>query len=58
MVEDADEKLFNNIIYNKLNVLNHIVPDTKDTKYHLRPRTHNLMLTVPFLKAIYNKDAV
>ena len=27
-------------------VLNHILPDTKDTKYHLRPRTHNLKLTV------------
>ena len=36
IVEDADEKLFNNIIYNKLHVLNHILPDTKDTKYHLR----------------------
>ena len=46
IVEDADEKLFNNIIYNKLYVLNHILPDTKDTKYHLRPRTHNLKLTV------------
>jgi len=46
IVEDADEKLFNNIIYNKLHVLNHILLDTKDTKYHLRPRTHNLKLTV------------
>jgi len=45
-------QLFNNIIYNKLHVLNHILPDTKDIKYHLRPRTHNLKLTVPFLKAI------
>ena len=42
IVEDADKKLFNNIIYNKL----HVFPDTKDTKYHLRPRTHNLKLTV------------
>jgi len=31
-VEDADEQLFNNIIYNKLHVLNHILPGTKDTK--------------------------
>ena len=29
-----------------LSVLNHILPDIKDTKYHLRPRTHNLKLTV------------
>jgi len=46
IVEDAEEKLFSYIIYNKLHVLNHILPATKDTKYHLRPRSHNLKLTV------------
>jgi len=46
IVEDADEKLFSNIIYNKLHVLNHILPDTRDIKYHLRPRSHNLKLPV------------
>jgi len=32
IVEDADEKLFSNIIYSKLLVLHHILPGTKDTK--------------------------
>ena len=45
IVEDADEKLFSNIINNKLHVLHHKLPVTKDTKYHLRARSHNLELT-------------
>jgi len=46
IVEDDDEKLFSNIIYNKLHVLHHIFPGTEDTKYHLRARSHNLKLTL------------
>jgi len=46
IVEDADKKLFSNIIYNKLHVLHHILPGTNGTKYHLRPISHNLKLTI------------
>jgi len=31
IVKDANEKLYSNIIYNKLHVLNHILLGTKDT---------------------------
>jgi len=36
-LEDVDEKLFSNIIHNKLNVLHHILPGT------VAPRTQNII---------------
>jgi len=41
LVEEADDKLFTNIIYNKQHVLHSTLPGTMDTKYHLRPRPHS-----------------
>jgi len=37
LVEEADDKLFTNVTYNK-HVLHSTLPGTMDTKYHLRPR--------------------
>ena len=45
LVTDADDKLFNLILYSKHHVLHSILPDRSDFKYNLRPRRHNLMLT-------------
>jgi len=41
LVEEADDKLFTNVTYNKQHVLQSTLPGTMDTKYHLRPRPHN-----------------
>ena len=38
LVEEADDKLFTNVTYNKQHVLHSTLPGTMDTKYHLRPR--------------------
>ena len=45
LVEEADDKLFTNVTYNKQHVLHSTLPGTMDTKYHLRPRPHNFKLT-------------
>ena len=38
LVEEAGDKLFTNVTYNKQHVLHSTLPGTMDTKYHLRPR--------------------
>jgi len=45
LVEEADDKLFTNVMYLKQHVLHSTFPGTMDTKYHLRPRRHNFKLT-------------
>jgi len=45
LVEEADDKLFTDVMYNKQHVSHSTLPGTMDTKYHLRPRPHNLKLT-------------
>jgi len=45
LVTDADDKLFNLILYSKRHVLHSILPDRSDFNYNLRPRRHNLVLT-------------
>ena len=45
LVEEADDKLFTNVMYNKQHILHSTLPGTMDTKYHLRPRPHNFKLT-------------
>ena len=42
LVTDADDKLFNLILYSKRHVLHSILPDRSDFNYYLRPRRHNL----------------
>jgi len=37
LVEEADDKLFINVMYNKQHVPHSTLPGTMDTKYHLRP---------------------
>jgi len=36
LAEEADAKLFTNVMYNKQHVLQSTLPGTMDTKYHLR----------------------
>jgi len=45
LVEEADDKLFTNVMYNKQHVPHSTLPGTMDTKYHLMPRPHNFKLT-------------
>ena len=45
LVTDADDKLFNHILYSKYHVLHAILPGHSDSSYNLRPRRHNLVLT-------------
>ena len=45
LVDEADDKLFTNVTHNKQRVLHPTLPDTVDTKYHLRSRPHNFKLT-------------
>jgi len=45
LVIDADDRLFNLILYSKYNVLHSILPHRSDFNYNLRPRCHNLVLT-------------
>jgi len=42
LVEEADDKLFNNVMYNKQHVPHPTLPGTMDTKYHVRPRPTTL----------------
>ena len=44
LVEEADDKLFTNVTYNKQHVLHSTLAGTMDTKYHLRPRPHTFKL--------------
>ena len=52
LVEEAGDKLFTDVIYNKQYVVRPTLPCTMDTKYHLRPRPHNFKL------AIKNRSAI
>ena len=45
LVSDADDKLFNLILYSKHHVLHSMLPDRSDYNYNLRSRRHNLVLT-------------
>ena len=45
LVTDADDKLFNHILYSKYHVVHAILPGRSDSNYNLRPRRHNLVLT-------------
>ena len=45
LVTDADDTLFNHILYSKYHVLHAILPGRSDSNYNLRPRRHNLVLT-------------
>ena len=47
LVTDADDRLFNLILYSKHHVLHSILPDCSDFnfKLNLRPRRRNLVLT-------------
>jgi len=44
-VEEADDILFTNVMYNKQHVLHPTLPGIMDTKYRLRARPHNFKLT-------------
>ena len=46
LVEDADDNLFNGILYNSEHVLNRILPNKTESTYQLRPRRHNRSLTM------------
>ena len=54
LVEEADDKLFTNVTYNKQRVLHSTLPGTMDTKYHLRPRPHNFKLTAKNIARLLN----
>jgi len=45
LAEEADDKLFTNVMYIKQHVLHSTLPGIMDTKYHHRPRPHNFKLT-------------
>jgi len=57
LVTDADDKLFNLILYNKHHILHSILPDRSDSNYNLRPRCHNLVLTAKS-PSITDKDYI
>ena len=42
--EDSDDKLFFSTRYNPNHVLHRLLPQPKNTQYHLRQRTHGLIL--------------
>ena len=46
LIEDADDNLFNSILYNNEHVLNRILPIKTESTYQLRPRRHNRSLTI------------
>ena len=54
LVEEADDKLFTNVTYNKQHVSHSTLPGTMDTKYHLRPRPHNFKLTAVRIARLLN----
>jgi len=43
LVEETNDKLFTNVMYNRQHVLHSSLPGTTDTKCYLRPRHHNFM---------------
>jgi len=45
LVEDTDDKLFDNIRYNPHHVLHQLLTDKNDYTYNLRPRRHSFSLT-------------
>ena len=57
LVTDADDKLFNFILYSKHHVLHSILPDRSDLNYNLRPRRHIFVLTAKSL-SITDKDYI
>jgi len=56
-VTDADDKLFNHILYSKYHVLYAILPGRSDFNYNLRPRSHNLLLTAKSL-SVTDRDFI
>jgi len=46
LVEDADDNLFNSILYNNEHVLNRMLPTKSESTYQLGPRRHNRSLTM------------
>ena len=44
--KNADDNLFNSILYNNEHVLNRILPTKTESSYQLRPRRHNRPLTM------------
>ena len=44
LVEDADDSLFNSILYNNEYVVNRILPSKTESTYQLRPKRHNRSL--------------
>ena len=57
LVTDADDKLFNHILYSKYHVLHPILPGRSDFNYNLRPRCHNLVLTAKSL-SVTDRDFI
>jgi len=48
LVEEADDKLFTNVMHNKQHVLHSTIHDTMDTKYHLmEPQLHTPYISSP-----------
>jgi len=46
LIEDADDNLFNSILYNNEHVLNRILSTKTESTYQHRPRGHNRSLTM------------
>ena len=46
LAAEADETLFENILYNKQHVLHQLLPDRTQSTYNLRSRKHDCSLTV------------
>jgi len=57
LVTDADDKLFNFILYSQHHVLHSILPSRSNCNYNIRPRRHNLVLTAKGLP-ITDKDLI
>ena len=43
-VEDADDKLFSQVLYNNNHMLNNLLPSKTDISYNLRHKRHNRLL--------------
>jgi len=46
LVEDMEDKLFTNVLYNDQHVLFHLLPNHDNRMYNLRPRRHELTLAI------------
>ena len=45
IIEDADDRLFNSILYNEQQVLHRLLPERHNTNYRLRLRRHDRTLS-------------